>query len=90
MELLSKKSLYLHRCSNKDNDIEESCLALNRLRIWKIQCVRAKGLKAVPLQSHIYSPLHLGRRLIYIPAGVSRFFHSDVHRYSRTFRQRMS
>lgn len=37
MELLSKKSLYLHRCSNKDNDIEESCLALNRLRIWEIQ-----------------------------------------------------
>ena len=27
---------------------------------------------------------------IYIPAGVSRFFHSDVHGYSRTFRQRMS
>ena len=55
-----KDSLYLHRCSTQNSDIEESCLALNRLRIWKIQRVRAKGLKAVPLQLHIYSPLALG------------------------------
>jgi hypothetical protein len=54
-----------------DEDIEESYLALTRKRIWKIQRVRVRSLKAVPpaVAYILLSPLW--SQLTYIPAGVS-------------------
>jgi len=56
-----------------DEDIEESYLALTRLRIWKIQCMRARSLKAAsPAVAYILL-FPLWDQLTYIPAGVSYF-----------------
>ncbi len=54
-----------------DDNIEESYKALTRQRIWKIQRVRAKSLKAVPpaVAYILLSPRW--SQLTYIPAGVS-------------------
>ena len=78
-----------HRQLRKTDDIEESDKALTRLWIWKILCVRGKSLKAVPPAVVIYCHLPMGVGLhIYLQVWAD--FHSYVHRYSRTFRQRMS
>ena len=66
-----KYCLSLPHRSVLDDDIEESYLALTRQRIWKIQRVRAKSLKAVPPAVAYILLFPLWDQLTYIPAGVS-------------------
>ena len=74
MEQVSKKILIFVLWFRKRLRHRGELLGFDRLRIWKIQRVRAKRLKVVPPAVAYILPTPSWSRLTYIPAGVSRFF----------------